>query len=635
MPQRTLPQLFEESAKKFPNNVFIWEKNADRYQGTTYSEMQTLVHRFAAGLIALGLKKGDRVALIADARASWVMSELGILFAGAVNVPISVRIEELSDLKFRLAHSGSKMAIISQSQLSKIRQIKGDLAELEKFILLAELSSYESDELFVNDVLAKGTEYLKIRRQEFEAIWTSIQENDRANICYTSGTTADPKGIILTHRNYTANCEQANSLIDCPPWYTTLLILPWDHAFGHTCGIYIMMKNGASLASIQLGKTQFETLKNIPQNIKEIRPTIMLSAPALAKNFKKSIDRAIKEKGPKVEALYKKALKLAYEYNQEGWNRGKGWRFLKKPAYLVYDRLIFKKIRANFGGRLKFFVGGAALLDMELQKFFYAIGIPMLQGYGLTEAAPVISANSLQAHKLGSSGRPLKNLELKICDSEGRPLPAGEKGEIVVKGENVMAGYWKNERATQETLRDGWLYTGDIGYVDNDGYLYVLGRVKSLLIANDGEKYSPETIEEAIIDHSPFIEQIMLYNNQSPYTVALLVPNKEAIGRWLKKRGLANANREGQKAVLKLLEGEINNYRQGGKFEGMFPPRWLPSAIAVVGDPFTEQNRFLNFLLKLVRGRVAEFYRNRIDYLFTPEGKEICNPQNMNIVSRL
>jgi long-chain acyl-CoA synthetase len=634
MSQRTLPQLFEDSVKKFGKNVFMWEKRTEKYEGTTYAEMQTLVHEFAAGLLVLGLKKGDRVALIADAGNSWVMSELGILFTGAVNVPVSVRIEELADLKFRLAHSGCRMVVVTQSQLAKIRAIKHDLGGLEKVIVLNPQAALDSDEIAADDIRARGAKYLKSRRAEFDAVWTSVLESDFANICYTSGTTADPKGIILTHRNYTANFEQANTLIDCPEWYRTLLVLPWDHAFGHTCGIYIMMRNGASLAAVQQGKTQIETLKNFPINMKEIKPTIMLSAPALAKNFKKNIDGAMKKKGPRIEGLYKKALALAYDYNGDGWTPRPKRGALRKLRFAFYDKLLFKKVRAGFGGELRFFVGGAALLDLELQKYFYAIGLPMYQGYGLTEAAPVISSNAPDCHKLGTSGRPVKGLELKICGPDGRALPVGQRGEIVVNGENVMAGYWKNEKATREVLRDGWLYTGDIGYLDQDGFLNVLGRVKSLLIANDGEKYSPEEIEEAFIDHSPFIEQVMLYNNQSPYTVALVVPNKEAVRQWLKDKNLSVETREGQAAVLKLLESEIGAYREGGKFEGLFPPRWLPAAVAVLGEPFTEQNGFLNFLGKLVRGRVTEYYKPRIDHMFTTEGKDIVNSHNLTIVSR-
>lgn len=635
MPERTLPQLFEDSVNKFPNNIILWEKRNGKYEGITYQEMRSRVHRFAAGLLSLGLKTGDRVGLLSEGRSEWLMSELGILYTGAINVPISVKIEEPSELKFRLAHSESRLVITSHSQLPKIRNIKNDLPDLERIIILDEVENLEPDEIYAEEILRQGDLFLTSHPREFEETWKSIKESYLANICYTSGTTADPKGIMLTHRNYTANVEHSLSLVECPEYYVTLLILPWDHSFAHTCGLYGMIKGGASIACVETGRTGLETLKNIPKNIREIRPTVILSVPALAKSFKKNIEKAINEKGPAIEALFEKGLAAAYEYNGEGWNRGQGKRKLKKPFYFLVDKLIFSKIRKNFGGRLELFVGGGALLDIELQRFFYALGMPMFQGYGLTEASPVISANNKREHKLGSSGKPAKAIQVKICDENGNEVPIGTKGEIVIRGENVMAGYWKNEKATRETIREGWLYTGDLGYLDNDGYLYVLGRTKSLMIANDGEKYSPEEIEEAITEASPFIEQIMLYNNQSPYTVALLVPNKENLLRWLKEKKLDKRTPEGQEAALKLLESEINQFKAGGNYEGMFPARWLPATFAVLGEGFTEQNRLLNSTLKMVRPKIVEFYKNRLDYMFSPEGKDILNHQNRTIIYRL
>lgn len=634
MGERTIPNMFEESVRKYSSNVLMWEKKKDKYEGTTYKEMQALAHKFAAGLISLGLKKGDRAALIAEGRNDWVMSELGILFAGGVNVPVSVKIEELSDLKFRLAHSECKYVIISRSQRKKIEQIKNDLPDLEKIILLDPADAMDPDEIPASDILEKGEEYLNARRDDFDKLWKSLKESDYANISYTSGTTSDPKGIILTHRNYTANVEQSCSLLNIPEWYTSLLILPWDHCFAHTAGIYLLMKNGASMASVQTGSTPLESLKNIPINIKEIRPHFLFSVPAIAKNFRKNIENGIRAKGPKVEKLFYKALNTAYDYNADGYNKGKGLKIFKKPLLAFYDKILFSKIRENFGGRLQFFIGGGALLDVELQKFFYALGIPMLQGYGLSESAPVISSNTPPKHKLGSSGWIVEGIEIKICDADGKELPTGEKGEIVVKGENVMAGYWKNEKATKETIKDGWLYTGDMGYMDKDGFLYVLGRFKSLLIGSDGEKYSPEGIEEAVTEISPYIDQIMLYNNQSPYTTALIYPNKEALLRKLKEQNLSCKTPEGQTYTLKLLEGEINQFKNGGRHEGMFPARWLPSTIAVIGEGFTEQNKLMNSTLKMVRGKITEFYKARLDFLYTPEAKDICNHQNMTIISR-
>ncbi|MDZ7724991.1 MAG: AMP-binding protein [candidate division KSB1 bacterium] len=633
MSERTVVQMFEDSVRTHAANVMMREKRGDKFQDATYWDIHQHVRRFAAGLMSYGIEKGDRIALISEGRNDWVIAELGILYTGAINVPMSVKINELSDLKFRLSHSGCRLVVVSANQAEKVFSIKNDLPDLEKIILLDEVESETDDILFLQQVLEWGDDYLTQRADEFKQRYESVTENDAANICYTSGTTADPKGIILTHRNYTANVEQASALLPIPVHYHSLLILPWDHSFAHTAGIYTLMNNGASMSSIQVGKTPMETLKNIPLNIKETRPTFLLSVPSLAQNFRKNIEKAIRKKGKVTEWLFRTALKCAYRYNGIGWNRGRGLRFVNKPFYALYDKILFSKIRENFGGKLEFFIGGGALLDIELQRFFYAIGIPMFQGYGLTEAAPIISANVPKLHKLGSSGAIVKDLQVKMCDDAGNEQPVGQKGEIVVKGENVMAGYWKNDKATRETIRDGWLYTGDLGYKDKDGFLYVLGREKSLLISNDGEKYSPEGIEEALISHSPYIDQMMLYNDQCPYTVALIVPNKTAVLNTLEEQGLDVHTESGQTAALKLFEKSINELRDG-KVKDEFPSKWLPASFAILGEGFTEQNRFLNSTMKMVRGRITEYYQSRLDAMYNPEGKDVYNHQNKTIVSR-
>ena len=509
------------------------------------------------------------------------------------------------------------------------------MPNLEKIILLDPRESYADDEVYMGTVRKTGGDYLNINHDKFMERVKSVGPNDYANISYTSGTTADPKAIILSHRNYTANIEQTLTLMDVPEWWTTLLILPWDHSFAHTVGIYIMMATGASLAAVQSGKSYLDSIKHIPENIREIKPVFLLSAPALAKNFRKGIEKGIKEKGPVIEKMFRHALKVAYIYNGNGLNKGKGFRMFLKPEYKLFDIIIFKKIRAGFGGRLKFFFGGAALLDIELQKFFSAIGIPMLQGYGLSEASPVISGNVEKRYKLGSSGVIVKNLDLKICDEDGNVLPVGQKGEIVIRGENVMQGYWKNERATRETLREGWLYTGDMGYVDNDGFLYVLGRFKSLLISDDGEKYSPEGIEETITDRSPFIDQLMLYNNQNKYTTALLVPNGDALARWAKNKNIDLTNAKGLEAVLNELDTVISQYRTGGQYDDLFPSRWLPAAVGILDEPFNADNKMLNSLGKMVRAKIVERYGDKINYLYTAEAKTIVNPENLAAIKKV
>jgi long-chain acyl-CoA synthetase len=423
--------------------------------------------------------------------------------------------------------------------------------------------------------------------------------------------------------------------MDIPAFYKTLLFLPWDHSFGHTCGIFAFMGKGASIASVKTGKTPLEALRNLPICLKEIKPNLLMSVPAIAKNFRKNIEKGIKEKGRIIEMLFNHALKISYSYNKEGWNKGRGLQKLKKPLIDLYNKIIFSKIREAYGGELDYFIGGGALLDIELQRFFYALGIPMYQGYGLSEASPVISSNSTARHKLGSSGPIVNNMDLKICDEEGHDLPTGEKGEIIIRGGNVMYGYWKNEAATKDTIRDGWLYTGDMGYMSEDGYLYVLGRFKSLLIADDGEKFSPEGIEETITEQSKYIDQCMLYNNQKPYTVALIVPNQVALKLFLEEKNLIAASEEGKKAVLNLIENEVNEYRTNGKYGKMFPQRWLPVAVGILEEGFNEGNHLMNSIMKIVRGKIMDRYQDLIDFLYTAEAKAVTNERNMEEVEKM
>ena len=625
---QTIPSFFEENVAKFPHNIYLWEKTGTKYEGTTYSQVKAMVEQFAAGLLSLGVKHGDRIALLAEGRNAWVVSEIGMLYIGAINIPLSVKLNEPDEIRYRLSHAGASMAIVSGNQAKKIRDIKQLLPDLKKLILL-DGDTVDETEITYNELLVMGKEFLTTSADVFQKACKLVQPNDPANICYTSGTTADPKGIVLSHNNYVANVYQAYTLMDIPATYTTLLILPWDHCFAHTGGIYSMMGKGASLASVQVGKTGMETLKNIPINIKEIKPSMLLSVPALASNFKKNIEKGINDKGFLVKTLFKHALSISYQYNNDGWNKGRGLTFLYKPLIKLYDKILFSKIREGMGGRLDFFIGGGALLDIEFQKFFYAIGMPMLQGYGLTEASPIISSNSLGKHKLGSSGHLVENMLLKICDDKGNELPIGEHGEIVIQGENVMLGYWNNPEATAQSLRDGWLYTGDLGYMDKDGFLYVLGRFKSLLIADDGEKYSPEGIEEAYIGQSEYITQSMLFNNQNPYTIALIVPDKSSLLRHLKHKHLDPATDAGIHEAIRCIGHELNHYRKHGRYSGMFPARWLPAAIGIMPVPFTEENHMMNSTMKMVRGKITHNYKPLIDFLYTSEGKDLYHKMNM------
>ena len=632
--KKTIIDLFEHSVERYGAKTFLLEKHRGTFEPTTYAQTRELALETGAGLAALGIRPKQTVSILSEGCNDWIVSELGLLYAGAVSVPLSIKLEESNDLLFRLRHAEVRAIFVSKYQLPKIRRIREQLPDLEHVIVFGHIA-LEAGETALGTLRRLGREHLAAHREAFLSIGRAIRNDDYATITYTSGTTADPKGVILTHRNYTANVEQSLSRIDIPSWYRTLIILPLDHCFAHVVGFYIMIACGATVATVQVGATPMETLKNIPLNIREVRPHFLLSVPALAKNFRKNIESSIRAKGPAAERLFRLALRTAYAYNQDGYGKGRGWRFVLKPAVALFDLLLFRKVRQAFGGEMKFFVGGGALLDAELQRFFYAVGIPMFQGYGLSEATPVISTNSPKRrwHRFGSSGKILVPLDLKILDDAGREVPRGTKGEIVIRGENVMAGYWKNPEATADTVRDGWLHTGDMGYVSQDEFLYVLGRFKSLLIASDGEKYSPEGMEEAIVDQSAFIDQILIYNNQSPFTGAVVVPNRDALRRELTARGIPEEARAA--AAAEIIGEAVDAYRAGGRHAGEFPERWLPAGLAIVDEPFTEQNGLVNSTMKIVRNKVETHFRERIDYLYTPEGKRLCNPKNLASLKKL
>ena len=628
----TIIDFVEKYVAKFAKNPFIWEKNLDtnEWEPTTYEETLAKAKRIAAGLMALGVQKGEKVSYLSEGRDMWIIGELGVLYAGAVNVPLSIKLGEANDLVFRVKHSDSKYIITSKFQLPKIRTILPECPMVEKVIVFDKIDDMRENEMYIGDIIEMGDKFLAEHEEMFVQRYKSVGPDDYANISYTSGTTADPKGILLTHRNYTANVEQAHSVIGVGPEDRMLIILPLDHCFAHVAGFYTMMSYGASLGMVPSGKSGKEALRNIPTSIKELKPSVMLSVPTLAKSFKKNIENTIAKKGPAVEKLYNFALKNAIAYNKEGYNKGTEFvDIFRKPLIALFDKIIFKAVREGLGGNMKFFVGGGALLDIDLQRYYYAIGIPMYQGYGLSEATPIISANSPAKHIFGSSGKVVSPMEIKILDADGVEQPFGVKGEICIKGENVMAGYWKNPVSTANTVVDGWLHTGDMGYMRDAEMLYVVGRFKSLLIAADGEKYSPEGIEENLVESSKYIDGALLHNSQDPYTIALITPNKEALKAYAKEQGLDPETKEAKVKMLELLQEEVNMYRKGGRLYGAFPERWLPAAVCVLPEPWTEQNHFLNSSMKVVRGRVEEAYKAHMDFAYTPEGKNIVNDMNL------
>ncbi|MBR3562929.1 MAG: AMP-binding protein [Bacteroidales bacterium] len=634
----TIIDFVEKYTHQYPDHVYLREKVDGVWREITQEQTRETAYRIGAGLMALGMEKGDKIALLSESRSMWILSELGAMYAGATDVPLSVNLGSAADLIFRIHHSDSKWILVSANHLPRIREIMPECPDVKKVIVFDDtaffVDSLHEGEIRISEVMKMGDEFLAKDRQAFVDRFNSIGPDDYANISYTSGTTADPKGILLTHRNYTANVAQGSSVISVEENSVMLIILPLDHCFAHVAGMYTMMSYGGSIAFVPIGKNALATLKNIPTAIKETRPHVMLSVPALARNFKKNIESGIKAKGPTVEKLFNFAVKNAITYNKEYYNRGGFLYWWRKPLMWIFDKLIFKAVRESFGGRMKFFVGGGALLDIELQRFFCAVGMPMFQGYGLTEATPIICANSSGHAIFGSSGRIVRPMDCKICDDQGNEVPHGTKGEIVIRGENVMAGYWKNPTATADTIIDGWLHTGDMGYICpwDPEFLYVVGRFKSLLISADGEKYSPEGFEDSLPEVSKYVEAAVLHNNQNPYTIALIVPAKDALAEYAKQQGLDPASREGKEAMLLKIQSEIDSYKTGGPHAALYPDRWLPTAVVICDEGFTIANGMLNSTMKMVRRKVEEHYADRMAYAYTAEGKNLLNEKNIESI---
>lgn len=615
----TIIDFVKKYADKYGDETYLREKVNGEWTETSFKKTWEEGCIYGAGFIALGLNKGDKVSLIAEGRNQWIYTELGILFAGGVNVPLSYRLESDHDLTFRINHSDSRFVVASEMEIEKVRRVIDQCPKVEKVIVLDDIP-LKDNEMSIATLREMGQKFIAENPGKLEERMASVGPDDYANISYTSGTTADPKGILLTHRNYTANVEQGASVISVDRGDVMLIILPLDHCFAHVAGFYTMMSHGGSIAFVP-GSSPREQLRNMMPTFKEVRPMVMLSVPAISRSFKKAIESGIKKKGPKVVKLYNRALANNIKYYKEYYNRG-GKDWWRWPLVKFYDAILFKKVRQTFGGRMKFLVGGGALLDIDLQKYFCAIGMPTFQGYGLSEATPIICANSKGHARFGSSGRLVQPMETKILDENGHEVPNGVTGEICIKGENVMAGYWKNPEGTAATIVDGWLHTGDRGYIckEDPRYLYVTGRFKSLLISSDGEKYSPEGYEDNLAVTSKYINNVILYNNQSPYTIVVIDPDKEAL------KEAAGDDKEKQ---LDLIQADVDSYRPGGKHAGVFPEKWLPAAIVVCGEHWTSQNELVNSTNKVVRGKVEKHFADRIEYAFTPEGKQLYNPENL------
>jgi long-chain acyl-CoA synthetase len=486
----------------------------------------------------------------------------------------------------------------------------------------------DEDYFIYSDLVDAGCKVLEKDKDIVKKSIEKIDENDVINICYTSGTTGNPKGIMLTHLNYWANSHDAVELFKLPDAsFETLIVLPVDHSFAHTVGIYTAFLKGITLHFVDSGKTNASIIRNFPKNLKEVNPTFMMTVPSISGSFMKKMRQEIHKKGGLIEKIFQNGVEAGIIRNGDGNTKPKGFIRVKTFfPYFIANVLIFKKLREVFGNRIQYCVGGGALLEAKQQHFFAAIGTPVYQGYGLTEAAPIISSNSPTSYKFGTSGRVAPSVECKIMLDNGvTEAKVNQRGEIVIRGENVMKGYFKNEKASKEVLRDGWLFTGDLGYYDEDGFLVVTGRAKALLISKEGEKYSPEEVEEVMYNNIDIINQLLVYNDHRPSTTALVTLQEDNVKALLEANSIKNV-----KDAYELINKTLKSYEDKAN---MIPSMWHPARFAIIQKPFSEDDGLVNSTMKLVRYKTIEFYKDRLDLLYSdPEGNR---KKNLEILEKM
>ena len=642
MHKRTIFKMLDQASITYANKPYLSQKGDKGWVRTTFSEAKTKALNLASALVDLGVIYEDKITIISEAKNDWIIAEFAILFAGGISVPLSIKLLP-EEVPFRVNHSDSKIIIVSENTIEKIisQWDKYDYKTLRLIVLdkpskkiSNQCKAYnfnEKDLLFIDDLYRTGEEKLEQNLPKIQEIEKNIKEDDVVTISYTSGTTGNPKGIMLTHLNYYSNSHEAVNTFQIRENIATLIILPTDHSFAHTVGIYTALVKGLSLHFVDARGGGMNALKNIPINLVEANPNFLLTVPALTSNFINKFKEGIKAKGSFIEGIFDRGIEAAIKRNGNGFSKpGMATQFSTYFNYALAENLIFKKLRTIFGSDIEFFVGGGALLDIKQQQFYKAIGIPVYQGYGLTEATPIISTNTPYHYKMGTSGKVLGNITCKICDDKGKELLKGQRGEIVIQGDNVMKGYYKNPEATGKALKDGWLFTGDLGYMDEDDFLVVVGREKALLISEDGEKYSPEEIEEAIVNSSSMINQVMIYNDQKKYTSALLTLDQSNVKNRVKTNNITSA-----KDIIQQIKNELLLFNLQPEFKGKFPSKWIPSQFQIIEEDFSEENKMVNSTLKMVRHKITETYQNRIDLMYGDNALKTGLEENEKVVKLL
>lgn len=588
---RNLVDMQQKAVTTFgPRNLF-GTKEGGRWHWITYAEFGRRVDDFRAGLASQGVKPGDAVAIIAGNRTEWAVAAYATYGLGAMFVPMYEHQLE-RDWRYIIEDSGAKILLVStRSIYDTVKGLPDEMAPLEGVFCMAlpksDPASFEALEA--------------IGRENRIASKDDIDPHSICGFIYTSGTTGNPKGVLLSHDNFTSNVNATHEIMPLEPEDCSVSFLPWAHSFGQTVELHVMLSMGCSVAFA-------EAVDKLVDNFAEVRPTVLVAVPRIFNRIYDGLQKKMDEEGGLKKKLFDAAIENARRKKKLG-EAGRG-SLVVDAKHALLDRLIFSKVRARFGGRLKYAFSGGAALSPEVAEFIDCIGITVYEGYGLTETSPIATANYRGNRKIGSVGKPIPGVRVKI--DRGALEDAGEEGEIIVYGPNVMKGYHNLPEETAAVMTaDGGFRTGDRGRLDSDGYLYITGRIKEQYKLENGKYVVPAPLEEQL-QLSQYILQVFIDGANKPFNVALIVPDRLALEKWAKEQGLGGSFEDllGREETRALIAGELDRYSKD--FKGYERVK----RFALITEEFTTANGFLTPKLSLKRRVVVERYGEQLAELW-------------------
>ncbi len=592
----TIPEMFLNLTDKYMHDErpLILRKVEGEFAPLRYSEMRELVAQFYHGLAELGVTRGDRVAILAENRPEWVITDLAALYHGAVDVPIFPS-QTAKQVEYILKDAGVSVAVVSNRfQLTKLLKIRDAVKSLKHVIVMNEMEDLPDGVLSFTSVLDAGRKEHQQHPNALREASVTVTPEDLCTIIYTSGTTGNPKGVMLTHDNFVSNVMASTEVIHIGDQDVLLSFLPLCHVFERMAGFYVAMSCGATIAYA-------ESVETVAENMIEVRPTVMVAVPRLFERIYNRIARMVEKDSAAKRKIFYWAVGVGRRFVQEEKHAGAG--LLLRSQHALASRLVFSKLRERTGGRIRFFVSGGAALPRELGEFFEAVGLTIVEGYGLTESSPVIAVNRLGQHRFGTVGQPIPGVEVTIA----------EDGEILTRGPHVMKGYYNNRKATEEAIDDeGWLRTGDIGMLDENGYLYITDRKKHLFVSSGGKNIAPQPIEN-LFASSEYIDQFVLIGDKRMYLTALIVPDFDTLREYADSHGISyseTADLVRNAEILKLIEGTIQGTQKDlANFEKV-------RRFTLLEEPFTIENGEMTPSLKIRRKAVEERYHDLIEAMY-------------------